>query len=255
MSVEYAFAIDDCVFFLTEIFEKKYESLFDCFFLKKLREFNRNYGTKFVLNIFFRNDHKPDFNIGLFPDTYKDEWIANSDWLRLSFHAFSEFPGLPYKNASPDALRQDIELIETQIIRFAGKKTYSPPAVVHFISIPDDCFSVMKEAGSKYLMFLSPGNYEDESLKAECAQPLFHDEARGLSFIKCAIVINNTPLELVEGKLAEALSWGTEKIHLLTHEQYSFDYYSNYLPDHFDRIETALRFLKNKGIEPIFIQD
>lgn len=253
--MKYAFAFDDCVFFLTEIFQKKYKSLFDCFFLKRLRDFNRDYGTKFVLNLFFRNDHDLDFNIGLFPDTYKDEWIANSDWLRLSFHAFSEFPGHPYKNAAPQILMQDIELIRRQIVRFAGEETWTPPAVVHFISIPDECFPVMKEAGSKYLMFLSPGNYEDEYLKTECARPLFHDEERGLSFIKCAIVVNNTPLDLVEGKLAEALSWGTEKIHLLTHEQYSFEYYSNYLPDHFDRIETALRFLKNKGCEPIFIQD
>ena len=42
---------------------------------------------------------------------------------------------------------------------------------------------------------------------------------------------------------------------LETHEQYSFPYYFNYLPDHLDRIEAAVRRATELGFKPVFFAE
>ena len=47
--------------------------------------------------------------------------------------------------------------------------------------------------------------------------------------------------------LSGAAAAGTEVFNFASHEQYSFPYYPNYLPDHQLRIETAARLLTEEG--------
>ena len=49
----YRFSIDDNSFFLRDITQKRYKSIFDCFYLNILRNLHREYGAKFVLNIYY----------------------------------------------------------------------------------------------------------------------------------------------------------------------------------------------------------
>ena len=69
----YRFMIDDNSFFLRDIAQKGYKSLFDCFYLKGLRELHRKYGTRFCLNIYYvaADDVKfptdADFRLPQFP--------------------------------------------------------------------------------------------------------------------------------------------------------------------------------------------
>ena len=80
----YRFAIDDNSFFLRDIAGKNYKSLFDCFYLKLLRDLYRKYGAKFVLNIYYTaaDDAKfptaADFRLPQFPARYKGEWRDNA---------------------------------------------------------------------------------------------------------------------------------------------------------------------------------
>ena len=84
----YRFSIDDNSFFLRDIAQKNYASLFDCFYLKMLRDLNKKYGVKFTLNIYYTaaDDAKfatdADFKLPQFPDRYKGEWRDNASWLR-----------------------------------------------------------------------------------------------------------------------------------------------------------------------------
>ena len=49
---------------------------------------------------------------------------------------------------------------------------------------------------------------------------------------------------------------GTEIVNFASHEQYTFPYYPNYLPDHMQRIEEAARCLiAEGGCKPVFIND
>ena len=79
----YRFSIDDNSFFLRDIAQKKYGSLFDCFYLKGLRELNAKYGARFVLNIYYTTED--GFELPQFPDRYKAEWRDNCEWLSSPF--------------------------------------------------------------------------------------------------------------------------------------------------------------------------
>ena len=46
-----------------------------------------------------------------------------------------------------------------------------------------------------------------------------------------------------------------ETIGLATHEQYSFEYYFNYMPDHLDRIESCCREVNELGYKPVFFAE
>ncbi|MBE6367329.1 MAG: hypothetical protein E7052_05400 [Lentisphaerae bacterium] len=48
---------------------------------------------------------------------------------------------------------------------------------------------------------------------------------------------------------------GTEVFNYASHEQYTFPYYPNYLPDHMERIETAARCLVEGGCKAVFMND
>jgi len=89
----YRFSIDDNSFFLRDIVRKDYPSLFDCFYLKGLRDLHTKYGARFVLNIYYTT--KDGFELPQFPDRYKSEWQDNSDWLKLAFHAYADKPAAP----------------------------------------------------------------------------------------------------------------------------------------------------------------
>jgi hypothetical protein len=93
----YRFSIDDNSFFLRDIAQKNYKSLFDCFYLDILRKLHTKYGARFVLNIYYTTED--GFTLAQFPDRYKGEWQKNSNWLKLAFHAHSNEPARPYQYA------------------------------------------------------------------------------------------------------------------------------------------------------------
>lgn len=267
----YNFFIDDNIFFLTDIVRDNLKSLFDHFYLKKLKEIHKRYGTGFTLNLFYRNDHFP-FTIAEFPDKYKAEWQANSHWLKLSFHAYSEFPDRPYQNAAPEKLAADFDLIKGEIIRFAGEETFQPPVVIHWAMVKPEALAVLRERGVKVLsgQFMNAKTRIGEQCTAapitdigyyqniETASYLFengiiHDFKNSFFFKKGDVTCNLFSSDEIVEKLEQKLS--REIIGLASHEQYSFNYYPAYLPDHFERIETAVRFLTEHGYKPVFFHD
>ena len=46
-----------------------------------------------------------------------------------------------------------------------------------------------------------------------------------------------------------------EIMDLFTHEQYTWPFYVNYLPDHWDRVEAAIRFVTERGYKPVFFHE
>lgn len=272
----YGFFIDDCIFTLTDIHRHGCKSIFDHFFLNNLRKLHRQYGTKFVLNLFYRNDHSP-FVIKDFPDLYKGEWRDNSDWLKLSFHAYSEFPARPYKDAMPQKLAEDYDLVENEIARFAGDHSFQPPIVIHWTMIPGAGFRVLRERGVKVLVGkfaahqersgkaggscgLAPAiSYQldtDKSLYLDRNKVLY-DFERGFIFAKSDVFANQLGKDGIVEKLNmtyknEAYK---ETLVLATHEQYSFAYYHHHIPDHHERMEVAIRSVTDRGYTPVFLHE
>lgn len=260
----YRFTIDDNIYFLRDIAQKQYRSLFECPYLAMLQGMNKKYGAKFSLNLFYADE--ADFNLSQFPDRYRSEWSDNADWLRLAFHAYKERPSYPYKDAPAGKLLADMDLINTEIRRFAGE-AYSPVTVVHFCMTRNDVFEAMATRDvrvlSGYFRPVAGGgwdiNYSLDPARSEYlwTHEALKDFASGIVFSRVDIVVNTkTPEQIVptlepltgDPKLAEFMD-------LLSHEQYFWPFYKLYEPDYAERTETAIRFVTERGYKPVHFHD
>ena len=128
--------IDDHSFVFTELARQRPKYAFDHFYLAGLKKIHDETGFKVTLNSFYRNDHDKDgFLLKEMPDVWKSEFEENSDWLKFSFHSYSEFPDRPYLESSAEEFGHDFDLVKNEIIRFAGENAFTPPVVIHWGSI------------------------------------------------------------------------------------------------------------------------
>ena len=263
----YRFSIDDNSFFLRDIAKKNYASLFDCFYLRNLRELHSKYGTRFVLNIYYTTSD--GFELPQFPDRYKGEWRDNSDWLKLAFHAHANKPDRPYQYAPASQLIADFDKVAEQIVRFASEQTYSAPTVIHWGMVQPTALKPLYERGvrvlSGYFRRQNPDlsgwdvNYLLDDVRSEylSRHDALMDFDSGIVFSRVDIVCNSTPIERIVPAL-EPLTKDpnqAEIMDIFTHEQYFWPFYSNYLPDHFKRLDVAIRWVTGQGYKPVFFHE
>lgn len=260
----YRFSIDDNSFFLRDIAAQQYPSLFDCFYLKALRDLHTRYGAKFALNIYYTTGD--GFALPQFPDRYRGEWQANADWLKLSFHAYANLPDRPYQYAPPEKLAVDFDLVQGEILRFAGDATWSPPTVIHWGMLLPAALSVLAARGVKVLsgFFQRRRGIYDVSYfldEARCEYLSRHealmDFDSGIVFSRVDLVCNSTPVDQVVPTLAPVIAnpETAEIMDLFTHEQYFWPFYERYVPDHVARLDAAIRFCTEQGYEPVFFHE
>ena len=271
----YAARIDDNIFFLREIARERPKSLLEHFYLKNLHRLHQDYGTKFILKCFYRDDHH-GFEMKEFPDCYRGEFREHSDWLKLSFHAYSEFPDRPYQHATAARLASDFDLVKDQIIRFAGEESFIAPTNVHWAMLPPELFSVLRERGSRVLTsggFLSnriivEGEivevgaascdigffYEQDVARHMQAKRCFYDPDHDLFLSRTFFCCNIDTSAEIERKIRveDARREGTDIMEAVTHEQYAFRDYAGFLPDYFQRLETACKTLSELDYQPVF---
>ncbi len=261
----YRFSIDDNSFFLRDVAQKKYKSLFDCFYLAGLRELNQKYGARFVLNIYYTTGD--DFNLTQFPDRYKGEWEDHADWLRLAFHAWADKPDRPYQDAEPKKLIADLDKVAEQIVRFAGEEVYTPPTVIHWGMTRPTAFKPLYERGvrvlSGYFRKNARGQYDvnyrfdDRTSEYISGHDAWKHFDSGVVFSRVDIVCNNVPVEktvpLLEPQTKDANT--AEIMDLFTHEQYFWPFYKRHVPDHFERLQAAIRFCTEQGYKPVFFHE
>jgi len=260
----YRFSIDDNSFFLRDVAQKKPRSLFDCFYLKMLRELNRKYGAKFTVNIYYTTGD--DFKLPQFPDQYKAEWRDNAPWMKLAFHAYADLPDRPYQDAPPEKLIADLDLVAGEIRRFAGEEAYAPPTVIHWGMTRHSAFKPLVSRGVRVLSGYfgkSNGvwdvNYRWDDVRSEylSRHNAWKDFESGIVFSRVAIVCNNVPRDRTAGTL-EPLAKDpntAEIMDLFTHEQYFWPFYRNYVPDHAERLDTTIRWVTEHGYKPVFFHE
>ncbi|MCX7424577.1 MAG: hypothetical protein NTW96_02940 [Planctomycetia bacterium] len=260
----YHFAVDDNIYFLRDIARKRYASLFDCFYLKTLRDLHQKYGTRFSVNIYFAADD--GFTLPEFPDRYKSEWKDNAGWLRLAFHAHADAPARPYQDAPAEKLIRDYDQVAEQIHRFAGAETFAPPTNLHWSMATPDALKALHQRGVRVLSgYFQPIdgrwdiNYNFDARRSEYVSKndLWMDFASGIIFIRDAIVCNATPVDRVAPTL-DPLAREPDRrdtVNLLTHEQYFWPFYAGYVADHAERCEAAIRWATDHGYEPVFFHE
>ena len=148
------FFVDDVIWCLRDVAKDRPSSIFDNSYFKMLKKCHDEWGMTVQLNLFYRTDFfygGEEFTLSDMPDTYKDEFTANSDWLKFAFHAKQEFPDYPYVNAKYEDVKKDYELIIGEIKRFAGEKSVSNAVLPHWLPISREGVQALYDCGVKFI--------------------------------------------------------------------------------------------------------
>ncbi len=160
---KYRISSDDNILFLADITANQdtYRSIFDNPYLAIYKKAHDCYGAKVHLNLFYEFDRaaaacfssdRPDFNLSMMTDRFKEEWEANADWLKLSFHARAEKPDRPYQYAAPETIVADHLAVRREVLRFAGEKTFSSDVTtVHWGEANPACVAALRDHGYRAL--------------------------------------------------------------------------------------------------------
>ena len=288
------FYIDDHIFLFTDLAEMRPRKAFDHFYLKKLKELHDKYGLKVTLNTFYHNAHKP-FTLDKMPDIWRDEFAANSHWLKFALHAYSEFPDRPYAESSCKDFRRDYDLLQKEITRFAGENSFIEPVVLHWNNISPGVANELLKLGCKcysesmrHRVMATPPADEltDEERQHKFRSEIYvsphepiarhygfaeeidylekysaiYDPGLKIFFHHDWIICNLLGLkdipELFQQTLSRAELYKTDIFSAGGHEQYSFPYYGNYQPDHLQKLEETIRLMvETAQCKPVFYQD
>ena len=87
----------------------------------------------------------------------------------------------------------------------------------------------------------------------------FYNPNLGVFFFAGWGCLNLMPLDIIPARFAAAdkasAEVGGEAFSIVTHEQYEFPYYHNYLPDGMERIACAARVMVESGCKPVFFSE
>lgn len=128
---KYRISSDDNILFLRDINANRdtYKSIFENPYLAVYKRAHDLYGAAVHLNLFYETDDMHNFsekgeyfNLSMMTDKFKDEFERNSGWLRLSFHARSEFPDKPYRNTSACRIAEGLKVRKRRNHSFCGRE-------------------------------------------------------------------------------------------------------------------------------------
>lgn len=261
----YRFSIDDNIWFLRDLAlnASAYKSIFDNKYLGFFKSVHDLYGTKVHFNIYFETD---GFNLTEMPACFKDEWLENADWIRLTFHALADKPSYPYKNAPYQKVYDECNLVTKQIIRFAGEKLLSPFTTLHFVEATREGCKALRDCGYSGLVGLfrikdhkSELSYflNDSDVEFLQQHSFLKNAETGLIFVKNDLVLNNLRREDIITHLQHKKSTIKDKdfFEIMIHEQYFHPSYSAYQPDFCEKVLDAVGWLTGQSYQPVFLED
>jgi hypothetical protein len=261
----YRLSIDDNIWFLRDLHENtdRYDSIFDNPYLSFLREVHEAYGTRIHLNLFYQTD---GFNLSQLSDKFRNEWKAQSGWLRLSFHALQEFPDMPYRTAGFEEVKKDCGLVMQEIRRFAGEELMGPVTTLHWGEGTAEGVRALREAGYQALVGyfnvdddLPPVSYYLDVHQRRNIKKRFvwKDDREDMVFVRAGIVIDRKELHEIRPFLDAYGERGGKPpyVDLLVHEQYFYPFYKAYQPDFRERILAAVKWAKDNGYTPSFLSE
>jgi len=267
---------DDNILFLYDLTFGSYSSIFEHPYLAVYKKAHDLYGAKVHLNLFYELDSeamtrftskRPYFNLSMMTDRYKEEFKRNSDWLKLAFHARSEFPAKPYMNATAEKITEDFNLVCQEIKRFAGEECIPSTTTTHFGSGNLECVRALRGLGLHSLtgyFTLDPEGmprvayYADTELVNHVWQrDFFADTEVDIVFGRIDSVLNCGTLDEVIAEVTDAADDPHRGgfVSIMIHEQYFYKDYRNYLPDFEERVLLPARLLYERGYRGTHISE
>ena len=260
---------DDNILFLQDITKNqdKYSSIFDNPYLALYKKAHDVFGACVHLNLFYEyipdarqfSAHPDRFDLSMMTDRFKSEFEANSDWLKLAFHANAEFPDKPYKFATAEKITEDYEKIIREIVRFAGESVLTDSTTVHWGAANREVVRALRALGlcslTGYFRRTAKGEplvsyyFDGADLDHIGSRDFFYDADEDMIFAQIDLVLN----EKTYADVMEALPAITDDPHrggfvsLMIHEQYFHTDYRRHLPDFEARVLDACKYLHDRG--------
>jgi hypothetical protein len=262
----YRISSDDNIIFLADITanKDKYTSIFDNPYLAVYKKAHDLYGAKVHINLFYEyNDDsmrlfgikRGYFNLSMMTDKFKEEFRANSDWLKLSFHSYTEFPDKPYEHATAQKALADAKLVIGEIERFAGREVLSPCTTIHWGEANVEVTKALRGLGYRvFAGYFIPENavhyYAPDALTAHIYERDFwYDRETDMFFSRIDSIVNcftnEENLETVRDAIASPTRGGF--ISIMIHEQYFHEDYTGHLPDFEKRVLDPCRLIYESG--------
>lgn len=247
----YRFSVDDNIWFLRDLSKGDYHSLFHHPYLALYKSLHDKYGARFQLNIYYETE---GFDLSEMTDKYKSEWIENSSWLRLSFHAKADAPPEPYKNATYEEAFRDCSAVHREIIRFAGEECLERFTTIHYCLASPEAVRAFRDCGLLGLVGLYNSGQDSYGLHFDSFDsPYVYNEDTGLYYFVNDMIVNLFPLSAVEGHI-NAIS-KKDFTEVMIHEQYFYEDGPWYQADFSQKVETCIRNLTKKGKKSVFLSE
>lgn len=273
---KYRLSSDDNIRFLQELTEGNYASIFDHPYLAVYKKAHDLYGAKVHLNLFYAfddtarsrfTDAPAYFDLSMMTDRYKDEFRANSHWLKLAFHSRSEYPDRPYKNADGETVRKDCIAVCREICRFAGKESISNSTTIHWGEANREVVRSLRSMGftslTGYFTRRASGEpivsyYVDGEIVDHIgARDFWMDTEEDMIFGRIDSVLNENTYENVLQSVAQAADDPHRGgfVSIMIHEQYFYPGYMRYLPDFEKIVLDSCKLLADRGYTGAHISD
>ena len=243
----------------------EYRSIFEDPFFALLQQVHQQTGMLAHLHLFYQNEDG-SFNLSMMTNRFREEFRANSNWLRMTFHSRAEFPDSPYRCAPYEQVLSEGRQAAAEITRFAGEEVQDGATSQHWADSALPGTRAFRDLGFRvldgYFTFDEKGNpyvsyYLNKEQTAHAFQRDFWaDTTERIFFVKDDLILDQTLLPEIESALA-ALAAGDngEFLYLLIHEQYFYPDYRNYQPEYGEKLLKAARWCAASGYHPAFLTD
>lgn len=230
-------SVDDATGILQDICKEEYDSIFDNEILGQLKYLHEEYGITASLYIFEQLD---EFAVWDMPLTYKAEFRANADWLKLGFHSVTEDDpaesGLSFADFKKEYART-----ESAITRFAGGEALTHVLRLHYWYATEEMVAYLKEQGVTGLL-CSDSEAASYNLTEEQAEKLYRSrdgklEAEGMTYYTTDI-----RLELEEDIEAALAEHERDRVIVIFTHAWCFE-------ENYDKLETAVGWLYERGYQ------
>ena len=191
-------------------------------------------------------------------EKFKNEWVANSDWLKLSFHSLYK-KVLPYEKTDYEEIFVDCMKVQKEIVRFAGEESLGKTSTIHYCNVTKEGLSALLACGVQGLLGLygtidnPKKSYQTSELENFALRNGKFVLSSGITYANIDIVLNEFEIEDILSKL-ETLS-DRSIIKIMIHEQYFYNDYFRYQRNFQEKLEQTFSFLVKKGFRFQFFED
>ena len=271
----YRISSDDNILFLADITRGNYKSVFDHPYLSVYKKAHDLYGAMVQINLFYeygeygasRFKNPPEcFNLSMMTDKYKEEFRANSDWLKFAFHSKNETER-PYANADPETILADEAAVRREVLRFAGEECYSfSTTTTHYGSGTKECVKALRNIGFKALTgyFIIKGErprvsyyLDKERVEKVEGRDMWLDRETDMLMVRIDKVLNESSNEL-NLEYLDSLTRDPHRggfISIMIHEQYFYPNYIKYIENFEEIVLDAAKLLYERGYRSIHLPE